>query len=207
MGRRKTYERDDVTERAMRLFWERGYHATSTRDLTEAMGLNPGALYAEFGSKEGLYLEAVRRYEGTVVPGHFATLEAPGASLEQIGAVLNFMGGIGAYDGSHLGCLLCNAGIELAPTLEQSEASTARFLDRLTRAFGHALENARAGRRLAEDAPVDELARFFPTVLMGIFVLARARVDAAVMRAAADQALARLASVTAQGRGGPAPVA
>ena len=132
---------------------------------------------------------------------------APGASLEQIGAVLNFMGGIGAYDGSHLGCLLCNAGIELAPTLEQSEASTARFLDRLTRAFGHALENARASGRLVEDAPVDELARFFPTVLMGIFLLARARVDAAVMRAAADQALARLASVTARGRGGLAPVA
>jgi hypothetical protein len=92
------------------------------------------------------------------------------------------------------------SAIELAPTLEQSEASTARFLKRLTLAFGHALENARTGGRLIEDAPVDELARFFPTVLMGIFVLARAKVDAAVMRAAADQALARLASVTTPGR-------
>ncbi len=206
MGRRKTYDREDVTGRAMLLFWERGYHATSTRDLTEAMGINPGALYAEFGSKEGLYLETVKRYEATVVPGHFASLEAPGASLEQIRAVLTFMGGIGSYAGSHYGCLLCNAGIELAPTLEQSEASTARFLNRLTLAFGHALGNARDAGQLLDDAPVDELARFFPTVLMGIFVLARARIDAAVMRAAADQALVRLLSVTRPGPGGPAPV-
>ena len=206
MGRKKTYERDDITGRAMRLFWERGYHATSTRDLTEAMGVNPGALYAEFGSKEGLYLEAIKRYEETVVPGHFGSLEAPGASLEQIRAVFLFMGGIGSYEGSHYGCLLCNAGIELAPTLAQSEASTARFLNRLTLAFGHALGNARDAGRVLDDAPVEELARFFPTVLMGIFVLARARVDVGVTRAAADQALARLVSVTRPVRGEPAPL-
>ena len=197
MGRRKTYERDDVTARAMRLFWEQGYHPTSTRDLTEAMGMNPAALYAEFGSKEGLYLEAIKRYEATVVPGHFASLEAPGASIEQIRGVLDVMGSIGGYERSHYGCLLCNAAIERAPTLEQSEASTMRFVRRLTLAFGQALANARAAGRLRDDAPVEELSRFFPAVLMGIFVMARARVDAAVMRAAADQALARLASVIA----------
>lgn len=196
MGRRKTYERDDVTARAMRLFWERGYHGTSTRDLSEAMEMNPSALYAEFGSKEGLYLEAVRRYEATVVPGHFAKLNGPHASLEQIRAVFDFMGDIGSYEGSHYGCLLCNASVELAPTAELSKASTERFVRGLTTSFKNALDNARSAGRLMDDAPIEELARFFPTVLMGIFVLARAQTDKAVMRAAADQALARLAAVT-----------
>ena len=192
MGRRKTYNRQDIAERAMRLFWERGYHATSTRDLTDAMGVNPYSLYAEFGSKEGLYQAAIAHYERTVVTGHFGCLEEAGASLDQVRSVLNFFGDNGTREGSQVGCLICNASTELAPTTEQSEASTARFIHRLSAAFGHALGNAVAEGQLAETTPVDDLARFFPTLLIGIFALSRAQVDPAVIRSAADQALARL---------------
>ncbi len=196
MGRRKTYERPEIADHAMRLFWARGYHATTTRDLTDAMGVNPYSLYAEFGSKEGLYQAAIARYEALVVPTHFGALEAQGASLEEVRAVLNFFGDVDRLEGSELGCLLCNTSVERAPTVELSRASTKRFVDRLTCAFGHALGNARAAGRLVDDAPVDALARFFPTVLMGIWALSRAQVDGVVLRATADQALARLDAVT-----------
>ncbi len=192
MGRRKTYDREDIADRAMRLFWKRGYHATSTRELSEEMGVNPYSLYAEFGSKAGLYQAALERYEDVIVHRHFGALEAEGASLRQIRDVLDFFGDNGARSGSELGCLLCNAGTERAPTPQLSEASTARFVDRLVCAFRAALLNARAAGELGPDAPVEELARFFPTVLMGVFVLSRAQVDGRVLRATADQALARL---------------
>lgn len=195
VGRHKTYDRQTISERAMLLFWERGYHATSTRDLTDAMGVNPCSLYAEFGSKEDLYNAAIVHYEMTVVPKYFGALEAPDASLDQIVAVLNFFGDVGCYEGAHLGCFLCNAGIERAPTPVQSQISTDRFVLRLVKAFRHALENAQAGGLLVDHAPVEALSQFFPTVLMGIFALARAKTDGVVMRAAADQALGRLAAV------------
>ncbi|MFT4627634.1 MAG: AcrR family transcriptional regulator [Myxococcota bacterium] len=196
MGRRKTYDREAIAARAMRLFWERGYHATSTRDLTTAMGVNPYSLYAEFGSKEGLYAAAIAHYEATVVERHFGSLDADGASLPEVRQVLVFFGDNGTRPHSELGCLVCNAGAELAPSPEQSEASTARFVDRLTRGFAHALGNAEAAGLLVDGAPVSALARFFPTVLMGIFLQSRARVHADVIRAAADQALPRLDTVT-----------
>jgi len=199
MGRRKAYDRDEIAERAMRLFWERGYHATSTRDLTDVMKVNPYSLYSEFGSKEGLFEAAIERYEAIIVLRNFGSLEAEEASLEQIHEVLNFFGDSGSREGSQLGCLLCNAGTELAPNVEQSEASTARFVERLRGAFGHALANAASAGRLIDNAPTDELASFFPTVLMGIFVLSRASVDGKVLRAAADQALGRLQAVTRTG--------
>ncbi len=192
MGRPKTYDRDEIIERAMRLFWERGYHATSTRDLTETMGVNPYSLYAEFGSKKGLYEAAIARYELRVVHSHLGKLEADGASLEAVRALLDFFGDSGGQPGSELGCLLCNASTELAPTLAGSRASTARFVERITRAFAKALGNAAAAGRLKESAPVDELAAHFATQLIGMFVLLRAQVDATVVRAAADQALTRL---------------
>ena len=46
----------------MQVFWRKGYESTSIHDLTEAMGINPPSLYAAFGDKEKLYLEAVERY-------------------------------------------------------------------------------------------------------------------------------------------------
>lgn len=201
MGRMKSYDRDSVADRAMRLFWERGYHATSTRELARAMDVNPYSLYAEFGSKEALYEAAINRYEETVVPRHFGRLEASDASLADVRHVIVFFGENGDREGSHLGCLLCNASTELAPTVEGSRASTARFVDRVTAAFRNALGNAEANGELTDHAPIHELSSLLTTLLMGLFVLSRAQVDSAVLRGAAAQALSRLDEVTRRGQG------
>ena len=62
-GRPRSFDRDKALERAMHLFWRQGYEATSVSDLTRAMGINPPSLYAAFGDKEHLYLEALERYQ------------------------------------------------------------------------------------------------------------------------------------------------
>ena len=55
MGRPKKYNREDVIEQALEVFWERGYAATSISDLTDNTGLNKKSLYNEFGSKADLF--------------------------------------------------------------------------------------------------------------------------------------------------------
>jgi len=62
-GRPRGFDRDEALESAIRLFWSRGYEATSISDLTEAMDITPPSLYAAFGDKKRLFLEAVERYE------------------------------------------------------------------------------------------------------------------------------------------------
>ena len=62
-GRPRSFDRGRALERAMHLFWRRGYEATSVSDLTRVMGINPPSLYAAFGDKESLYLEALGRYQ------------------------------------------------------------------------------------------------------------------------------------------------
>lgn len=62
MGRPRTYDRDEVLQKSIRLFWERGYEGTHLRDLLEATGINRFSLYKEFGGKEGLFEEALRAY-------------------------------------------------------------------------------------------------------------------------------------------------
>ena len=59
-GRPRAFDRDQALETALELFWRQGYEGTSVADLTAALGIKPPSLYAAFGSKEGLYLEALK---------------------------------------------------------------------------------------------------------------------------------------------------
>jgi AcrR family transcriptional regulator len=61
-GRPRSFDREAALERAMLLFWEHGYEATSLSQLTAAMGISPPSLYAAFGDKQALFLQAVDRY-------------------------------------------------------------------------------------------------------------------------------------------------
>lgn len=194
MGRPKSYERDEVLAKAMTLFWRRGFHATSTRELAAAMGVNAYSLFAEFGSKEGLYEAALERYMATVVTDHFGRLEAPGAGLADVRAVLDAFGDNGVRDASGLGCLLGSTGAERAPTIEASREHTERFIQRVVAAFAHALTAAVERGELRPTTPVQPLAAAFTTHLMGVFAMSRARVEATVIRAASDVQLRTLAS-------------
>jgi len=62
-GRPRSFDRDTALDKAMEVFWRKGFESTSVADLTEAMGINPPSLYAAFGDKEQLFLEAVERYQ------------------------------------------------------------------------------------------------------------------------------------------------
>ncbi|RZS74077.1 TetR family transcriptional regulator [Phyllobacterium myrsinacearum] len=63
-GGPRTFDRDHAVDTAMRLFWRHGYEGVSLNDLTAAIGIAPPSLYAAFGSKAGLYREALDRYSG-----------------------------------------------------------------------------------------------------------------------------------------------
>lgn len=56
------YDREQVAAKACELFWRKGYHATSTRDIQHAVDMRPGSIYAAFGSKQGLFEVAIRYY-------------------------------------------------------------------------------------------------------------------------------------------------
>ena len=68
IGRPREFDRDAALEAAMLLFWRKGFATTSMNDLCDAMGIRSPSLYAAFGSKEALYLEAVEHYVQTIGP-------------------------------------------------------------------------------------------------------------------------------------------
>src|SRR6266436_3946295 len=79
MGRPRAFDVDKALDRALNVFWRKGYEGSSMADLTQAMGINPPSLYAAYGSKAGLFREALDRYTEGPAAYIRAALDEPNA--------------------------------------------------------------------------------------------------------------------------------
>src|SRR5207248_10400802 len=62
-GRTRQFDVDEALDRALDVFWARGYEGATLPELTRAMGVNRPSLYAAFGNKEQLFRKALERYQ------------------------------------------------------------------------------------------------------------------------------------------------
>ncbi|KRE17994.1 TetR family transcriptional regulator [Bosea sp. Root381] len=190
-GRPRGFDRDSALETATRLFWRKGYAATSVSDLTEAMGIGSPSLYAAFGSKEGLYAEALRhygeRYEA-LVWGNFRAAatarEAVRALLMDSAAALT--GSCGAND--PLGCMVTLSAVGSEGHAELGERVRMARHDGLMR-IEERLSRAVAEGELPPGSDVAGLARLFVAVQAGMSILARDGASRAELEAAALHAM------------------
>ena len=97
MARPREFDRDGAVERAMSVFWRKGYAATSTDDLLRAMNIGRQSMYDTFGDKHRLYLEALEKYQRERVAENIRRLRSTASPLAGIEA---FVIGIIASDKS-----------------------------------------------------------------------------------------------------------
>ena len=188
-GRPRGFDRDDVLDRAMRLFWERGFEATSISELTGTMGITPPTLYSFFGDKKQLFLEAVNRYQSG--PGCFAIralTEEPTAerSIRRL-----LMEAVGSFSNPRdpKGCLVVLGATNCS--VESSDIFTA-LADRRRAAEAAVHSRIAAGRiagELAEGTDVDALAGLVTATLYGLAVKARDGASRASLRKIVDQTM------------------
>jgi len=188
-GRPRSFCTDTVLDRAMSVFWRRGYEGASLAELTEAMGINPPSLYAAFGNKEGLFRAVLERYDARRQALMDRVLAAPdSASVARL-----FLEGVANFSAdmegrSPPGCLLVQGGLscsdaDIPEVLAQHRAEKERLLrERFER-------DLRAGV-LPENADPATLARYLVTVANGMCVQASAGATAKELAEVVDVALA-----------------
>lgn len=191
MARTKEFERDEVLDRAMDLFWRQGYEATSLADLTEHLRIARQSLYDTFGDKRALYLAALDRYcerfgvragleLPTDVPVRRVIREALAVSIQS------------AVSSEGRGCMLVGAAAERCPRDEDVLRRFCGNTDALQRAFSRRLEVAVRNGELARHHSPRALARHFVNTILGIQISARAGTDREALDEIADVAVAVL---------------
>lgn len=183
-GRKLEFDRELVLEKAMDLFWDKGYNATGLNELLQHMGIQRQSLYNAFGNKHALFLEAVRQYGNKVIRKVEERLDAPGSPLENI---YNFLKDIAseAILPGYRGCFVANTITEMGTHDRAIEEAVGMLARRVEQAFERAIERAIAQDELPLETNPREIARFLYNTILGLNV----RGKASLSRTAIDDIL------------------
>lgn len=191
-GRPRTFDRDRALHRALEVFWKRGYEPATMGDLCSAMGINPPSLYAAFGNKASLFMEAVEHYETTYWAAPWRRLdEEPNLRKAMERFLLDAAAVLSSLE-APCGCMVVLATANVSPESQDvheamkglREISRANFLKRLDR--------ARETGDLPAGTDVDALASAFNTLLQGLSIQARDGVPCHKLERIARASLAML---------------
>ncbi|HEX2448481.1 MAG TPA: TetR/AcrR family transcriptional regulator [Methyloceanibacter sp.] len=188
IGRPRSFCKEHALDRALEVFWRKGYEGTSISDLTAAMGINPPSLYAAFGNKEGLFYQALERYAETHESFIRDALALPTAR-EAVAALLRGSADALTDKKNPAGCLLvqgiAGAG-EHAKCISDALCEQRKAIEKSIR---ERLKRAKIEGDLPKDADAAALARFVATVTQGMSVQAAAGASRSELRRVAETAL------------------
>ncbi|WP_108125085.1 TetR/AcrR family transcriptional regulator [Saccharospirillum mangrovi] len=190
MARQTKYDREDVLRRALELFWRKGYHATSLKDLELHLDMRPGSIYAAFGSKEALFIEVLRRYAENSQQQLNDILAQASTPLEGLAAYVRYLGKALAEPSPSRACMLVKTLLETPdgdPVLRQA---TEEFLRNTEVAFTKAFQAAQASGNIGAKADPDQLACRLQAEIFGLRAYAQ-RTDAVQKVAALADGIAR----------------
>lgn len=190
-GRPRGFDVEAAVERAMDVFWSRGYHGTALPDLLRATKLSRGSLYAAFGDKHSLFLRALDRYIAdalTRMEFEFDQRKDPidGLRTYLAGYVERTSGANGRR-----GCLLVATAMELAGQDAEVGRRVAGFFKAMEGRVADALSRAKAAGRLADGVEPASAARILVCFVEGLRVTGKTARARATSQATADALLDR----------------
>jgi AcrR family transcriptional regulator len=189
IGRPRGFDMDQALNRALEVFWRKGYEGASVSDLTAAMGINPPSLYAAFGNKEALFCKALDRYVETHDEFLREALARPKAK-DGITALLAKTAEALTDKSTPPGCLLVQgiAGAGDHAERIRDQLSARRAANEKT--VRDRLKRAKEEGELPSGADPAALARFISTVMQGMAVQAAGGASRKDLEAVAATAMA-----------------
>jgi AcrR family transcriptional regulator len=190
-GRKRQFDTDQALERALVVFWARGYEGTTLPELTAAMGINRPSLYAAFGNKEQLFRKALNHYQTGPQSFLAEALKKPTARgvVKALfsGFVRNQRGTAKAR-----GCMIVSGALTCGEEAEAVRRELARLREAAVTVIRERFERAVQEGDLPKGSDCSTLARYIVTVLNGLAVQA--------VSGATEQELRRVAAVAMQAR-------
>lgn len=168
------FEADAAVDRAMAVFWRRGYAATTPQALIDELGIGKGSLYNTFESKHGLFTLALERYKDNRLAYLADTFEPHGPLRDRLLAALRELSGVGSHN---QGCLMVNSTAELGQSDESVSAIAESLFAGIETAFRAAIERGRTSGEFSAAVDAQSSANSLLTTLIGAGILLKLGTD------------------------------
>jgi TetR/AcrR family transcriptional regulator, transcriptional repressor for nem operon len=197
MGRVRKFDVEEALDVALEMFWQQGFDGTPIQALCQAMDLQPGSVYAAFGSKRDLFVAAVRRYIETVSAEAVDRINGAPSGLQGLREYFAHLVDAMVDGKRQWGCLITNSLVEFAARDPELAGMFQLHLARLQTSFAAALARARADGELRPGAG-PESASMLVAVVQGMNVMAKSRPGRRALQDVADATLAGLVAPPAE---------
>jgi len=192
MAKATKKDRLSIVDKATNLYWEKGFHGTSMRNLQDVIDMRPGSIYAAFGSKEGLFKEAIQHYAQQGID-HLNTLKleknSPFKGLKAFVESAVIHSQVVAPSGM---CMLAKTVSELTEENAELLAEAKSLLNKIEGAFAQALSEAQMTGEIASSKNTKQLASYLQVQVMGLRTYARFNSDKATMKLMLDNVFATI---------------
>jgi AcrR family transcriptional regulator len=177
MPRRKSYNTDDVLEKAMQVFWNYGYEQTSVRMLEKEMGINQFSIYSSFTSKHNLFVESLKKYREYVNKNVYGDLLKPGARLKDLERFLNRFAEDKKTGEKSKGCLVVNSTGEINPADDDVSIELNNYYMFIKNMLKQVLINSVEAGEIPKDTDTEKYSNYLLGVMQGLSIGAKVLPD------------------------------
>jgi TetR/AcrR family transcriptional repressor of nem operon len=178
MARTRSFDEKLVVEAAMRVFWQKGYVATSMSDIYEATGLKAGSVYAAFGDKEQLFHKAFDHY----TKRFYDTLPKDQIGLPAIESWLQIQADLATSDPTRAGCLIINTFAESLAHTPETQAKAQARIDEVYAFFSENLRHAINRGEIAQALDIAAAGDALVGSIVAIMILGRSGAPATTIQ-------------------------
>jgi AcrR family transcriptional regulator len=195
-GRPRIFDEEQALDAALQVFWRNGYQAASLAELTAAMGISKPSMYAAFGNKEQLYLQALQRYQQQQLSRH---ADALAREQDLTAALRSFLRSVADMvvtgPGRPGGCMVVTSAVSC--DLTRLPAPIVNALSETVHRSTFELLETRLGKAVAQGQLPDtidirQLADYFASLMSGMAVMAKLGADRQRLYGVIEQALLSL---------------
>ncbi len=194
---KKNFEIDETLDRAMEVFWQKGFDGTSLTDLIEATGVQRQSLYNAIGDKRKIFIRSLLRYDTEQRQRTLSSLEAIGEPRASLQMTFDAVVEQSSQDLNKRGCFLVNTALGIQAHDEEVQLLVRSALEDFRKFFEKQIEFGKIRGEFSKDLDSAAVASGLLGIFIGIRVMARGATGTTVLRQMADQAMRLLENTTA----------
>lgn len=170
MPRNKAYNKEEVLEKAMQVFWVHGYEATSVRLLEKEMGINQFSIYASFDNKKQLFIESLKKYRQFVQNNRFHPLLRENAKLDDLKQFFDKIARQEKQEEPKRGCLVVNTTGELGSSDPEITSELQNYFNFIKEMIRKVLRNSVEAGVISKEADLEKYSNYLLGVMQGLSV-------------------------------------